>query len=235
MPVEVSSSEPLPNFFGIRWGASREEAHAKMEQKGLIHDDGYSEGPNLAYHGGSLAGWDAKMWLLQFGNDKLHTGKVVIAPSSGDLADAFNDVNEWLQSKYGAPTGASTTSKKLYTFGEDGELAGSILTQVTEGHISVTYQHQELNVAAMSGSGGGCFVATATLGSASHPEVTLLRDFRDKILIQHAVGRVGIKVYYKVSPHFAMVIRKSQSLRKVSYMLLVSPSVKLANWLLNRN
>jgi hypothetical protein len=53
----------------------------------------------------------------------------------------------------------------------------------------------------------GCFIATAVYGNYDAPEVVLLRRFRDTCLCQYALGRVGISVYYYVSPFIADRLR----------------------------
>lgn len=46
----------------------------------------------------------------------------------------------------------------------------------------------------------GCYIATYVYGSYDCPEVIVLRNFRDNVLSQHAVGRQFIRLYYAVSP-----------------------------------
>lgn len=54
-----------------------------------------------------------------------------------------------------------------------------------------------------SGSGGGCFVATAAYGHRMHPEVVALRRFRDNHLVRFAAGRAFIRLYWKAGPVIA--------------------------------
>ena len=49
----------------------------------------------------------------------------------------------------------------------------------------------------------GCFIATAVYGSEFSPEVVLLRQFRDEIVLHKALGRIFVNFYYKVSPPVA--------------------------------
>lgn len=55
--------------------------------------------------------------------------------------------------------------------------------------------------------GGGCFIATATYGSIKEPQVKLLRQFRDRFLLTHAVGRTFVRPYYTFSPQMAKFIQ----------------------------
>lgn len=50
-----------------------------------------------------------------------------------------------------------------------------------------------------------CFVATAVYGTDAWQTVAL-RAWRDEVLRRSALGRVGIRVYYKVSPTLVRVL-----------------------------
>ena len=49
-------------------------------------------------------------------------------------------------------------------------------------------------------SGGGCYIATMAYGSYEHPQVMVLRDFRDNYLSKRTWGSKFITTYYKYSP-----------------------------------
>ena len=72
----------------------------------------------------------------------------------------------------------------------------------------------------------GCFVATAVYGSAEHPDVRLLREFRDKILLQSALGRITVRLYYFTAPILVTFIRTESA--KFIIRALILPPVILA-------
>jgi subtilisin family serine protease len=71
-----------------------------------------------------------------------------------------------------------------------------------------------------SGHARNCFIATAAYGSALHPYVEELRDFRDQYLLTNAFGRKFVDFYYKNSPPVAGLIKKSDFLRAVTKGIL---------------
>ena len=78
-----------------------------------------------------------------------------------------------------------------------------------------------------SDSGGGCFVATATMGNYNHPVVLDLRKYRDEVLRKSIAGNIFIKIYYSVGPFFAYIIDKNNFLKRFSYKFLIKPLHKL--------
>lgn len=65
------------------------------------------------------------------------------------------------------------------------------------------------------GSVGFCFIATAAYGSAWHPHVASLREFRDRRMRPYALGRAAIAGYETLSPPIARVIAPHPWLRAV--------------------
>lgn len=61
----------------------------------------------------------------------------------------------------------------------------------------------------MSSQEGGCFIATATFNSESHPTVETLRKFRDAVLLDYSYGRKFVSLYYKTSPNIANWIKEN--------------------------
>jgi hypothetical protein len=72
-----------------------------------------------------------------------------------------------------------------------------------------------------------CFVATAAYGSPLAAEIGVLRRFRDRYLLTHAVGRELVAAYYAVGPKLAEVIASNESLRSWTRWAM-TPVVALA-------
>lgn len=60
-----------------------------------------------------------------------------------------------------------------------------------------------------------CFIATAAFGSSDSPYVQILRDFRDRYLMDSMLGRIFVNVYYSVSPSIADFIENHPPARVV--------------------
>ncbi|KJZ57309.1 CFI-box-CTERM domain-containing protein [Pseudomonas marginalis] len=79
-----------------------------------------------------------------------------------------------------------------------------------------------------------CFVVTATMGDFNHPNVTILRKFRDERMLKYESGKKFVAWYYRNGPGIANVIRRSKTLRMLSYALIVLPAAQIAKTLIRR-
>jgi hypothetical protein len=82
------------------------------------------------------------------------------------------------------------------------------------------------------GGGSGCFIATAAYGSKFEPHVTLLREFRDKVLLKYTPGQYFVRFYYRYSPPLADVIVENDALRFMVRVML-PPLVAMSWFILN--
>jgi hypothetical protein len=69
-----------------------------------------------------------------------------------------------------------------------------------------------------------CFIATAAFGSGLAPEVTVLREFRDRYLLTNRAGQAFVDWYYAFSPPVASYIAEHESL-KTAVRLGLTPIV----------
>ena len=77
---------------------------------------------------------------------------------------------------------------------------------------------------------GYCFIATAAYGTETASELDILRDFRDQVLLENALGSQFVEAYYRVSPPVADFIAKNDFLRAVVREVLIEPVVNLLQW-----
>jgi len=97
-------------------------------------------------------------------------------------------------------------------------------------HLGIMYSAEP--VAKMQGAktkSGGCFIATAACGDPFVPEVIVLSDFRDDVLLRSRIGAAFVRLYYAISPPIASMVVRSHLLRKAVMTLLVQPAVRLVS------
>lgn len=73
-----------------------------------------------------------------------------------------------------------------------------------------------------------CFVVTATMGNEMALPVVTLQSFRDRVLVQHSVGRRFIQWYERNGPALADAVSQSRLLRSLSLVFIVAPSTAVA-------
>lgn len=69
----------------------------------------------------------------------------------------------------------------------------------------------------------GCFIATAVYGDPIHPKVCLLRKVRNELLVQHCIGRVLVRLYYRISPSISKCLKPDSSLSTVIRRMVIDP------------
>jgi hypothetical protein len=75
-----------------------------------------------------------------------------------------------------------------------------------------------------------CFVSTVAYGTETASQLNIMRDFRDQVLLENALGSRFVATYYKVSPPVADFIAKRDFLRAVVRETLIDPVVNLLKW-----
>ena len=79
-------------------------------------------------------------------------------------------------------------------------------------------------------AGGLCFIATAAYGTETASQLDVLRDFRDQVLLESALGSRFVAAYYKLSPPVANFIATNDFLRTVVREALIDPVVNFLQW-----
>lgn len=72
-----------------------------------------------------------------------------------------------------------------------------------------------------------CYVATATYDDAYHPNVVILRDFRDRYLQKSFFGKCFIYAYYSVGPYVAYFPSHSGMIKGLSKKMLDQVVLKI--------
>ncbi len=79
------------------------------------------------------------------------------------------------------------------------------------------YYYEKINVLPPENeSNSNCFVVTTTMGDSNHPVVVDFRKYRDEVLLENNLGRLFIKLYYKIGPSLSEIIKNNKTLFQIS-------------------
>jgi hypothetical protein len=103
------------------------------------------------------------------------------------------------------------------------DLRQDFRTRFTQNRTSLSNLKTQLagvNTAGGRSSGGssgssGCYIATMAYGDYEHPQVMILRQFRDEILDKSGFGKWFIKTYYLYSPKLVEKLKNKRGINAI--------------------
>jgi hypothetical protein len=74
-----------------------------------------------------------------------------------------------------------------------------------------------------SSENGNCFIATLCYDDLNHSNLVLLRNFRDKFLLNNNFGRILVSIYYAISPKILVLLNKKSIFTIVIKIIIIEP------------
>lgn len=121
--------------------------------------------------------------------------------------------------------GLDMTSAERSHFNTNKSSLNNIKSQVDSVISSIsnsTSSHGSTNrgYSSNTSSSGGCYIATMCYGDYDHPQVMVLRDFRDSVLLQHDWGQSFVRFYYRNSPNWVEHLKGKRIINTIIRKLL---------------
>jgi len=127
------------------------------------------------------------------------------------LNNAQQNVNsnniDTLSAKFAQATSLLATMKLM----DMSRTAKNRLNTNTTTIVSTDNQVKE----AIKKKSSGCYIASMAYGSYEHPQVLILREYRDNKLSCSILGRAFIKFYYAISPYFVVALKNHHRINKL--------------------
>ncbi len=132
-----------------------------------------------------------------------------VIPAKGK--SAYNPNTTHSQSGSSTTSSTSRSSGPLYSsptsssFGNSGGYRPSPSSYSYQNKPSASYSRN-------SRKKEGCYIATMVYGDYDHPQVLVLRRFRDKQLLSTHFGKAFVKFYYWVSPGLVTLLSRKKKI-----------------------
>lgn len=125
------------------------------------------------------------------------------------LEQEQDDIRKWKNAEYGLQQTVNTIHdmNRLH----QGQIKGGY-----EVNANIENPSGNIHVESSNKAGSSCYVATATYQDAYHPNVVILRDFRDRYLRKWEWGKAFIFVYYSIGRYLAIFPEHSEFVRNLS-------------------
>lgn len=75
----------------------------------------------------------------------------------------------------------------------------------------------------------GCFIATASYGTENHPDIDVLRKFRDEVMREDKLLSFVVEVYYIISPPIAGFISDKSKIKRIVRDKIVKTLVSICS------
>ncbi len=111
--------------------------------------------------------------------------------------------------------GLDMTSEERTHFNRNKSSLNSLKTQVDN-----SVSRRGLGYTGGGDTSGGCYIATMCYGDYDHPQVLVLRDFRDSVLLHHSWGQAFVRFYYRNSPNWVEHLKNKRLINKIIRNLL---------------
>lgn len=85
---------------------------------------------------------------------------------------------------------------------------------------TISELHSQLREHTENSSSGGCYIATMAYGDYNHPQVVILRKYRDGRLSRLMLGRLFVIIYYAISPHLVLILKNQKYLNNAIRCIL---------------
>ena len=95
------------------------------------------------------------------------------------------------------------------------DLKSDFRNRVIANRNSLSNLKSQLSKTNTGSSGGGCYIATMVYGDYDHPQVMILRRFRDNVLAKSLFGRWFIKTYYHYSPKLVEKLKNNKPVNSI--------------------
>jgi len=107
--------------------------------------------------------------------------------------------------------------KQKQHYNKNKESLKSLASQIGISTIGATIFHgaKKAGNQVAKKSSGGCYIASMSYGSYAHPQVMVLRKFRDEKLAHSLFGRGFIKFYYATSPKFVRALKNHKRINEI--------------------
>lgn len=139
------------------------------------------------------------------------------------------DTQGWREDNYGDSESGRAISRAEHQarndYQDDGEPFGPLSHRDRGSKSDVPSRDSDDS----GGGGGSCYVATATLvGQGAAEQLDILRQWRDQVLRSNKRGRRLEKIYNRIGPRVAALIKRRPGLASSCLHAFVKPSVWLA-------
>lgn len=131
------------------------------------------------------------------------------------LACLIEYVNNSGNSALGMPP--NITEHVINAMGSIGELNMNIemRKRYNDQKEALANLHRAVQRRSSSSSSSGCYIATMAYGDYEHPQVMILRQFRDEVLDKSAFGKWFIKNYYHYSPKLVEKLKNKKGINTI--------------------